>query len=177
MAIPLGRVQAFKEGLPLRTASTAMPPNYEEPVFNTQDNNVSDEKKRLTITQTERTYPSNQHALAILPQPITTHPTTLMMRESFPPLRHGYYTVITATGTEIFDINLEIPSLSRRHDILDCKTGCKLLTVRRDVGSLPRSYFLEDPDEHKVLELQGKFYTPFQGPHSSAAFINVLSGQ
>jgi hypothetical protein len=138
-----------------------MPPNYEESVFNTQDNNVSDDKKRLTITQTERTYPSNQHALASLPQHITTHPTTLVMRESFPPLRYGRYTVITATGTELFNIDRKIPSLWRRRNIIDCKTGRKLLTVRRDVGALPRSYFLEDPDEHKVLELQGKFYVPF----------------
>jgi hypothetical protein len=162
MAIPLGRVQASKEGLPLRTASTAMPPNYEEPVFNTQDNNASDDKKRLTITQTERTYSSNQHALAIFPQHITTHPTRWLCEIPSHPSATAATPSSPPTGTELFKIDRDIPSLSRRRDSIDCKTGRKLLTVPRDVGSLPRSYFLEDPDEYKVLSYRGSSMSRFQ---------------
>ena len=100
----------------------------------------------------------------------------MSFERGFPPLRHGCFDVTDTMGSQLFKVVREISSLSRRRDILDAE-GNKLLTIRRDVGTLPRSYFLEDPVGKKVLELQGKFYVPFQGPRSSAAFINAVSGQ
>jgi hypothetical protein len=49
------------------------------------------------------------------------------------------------------------------------------MTIRRNVGALPRSYWFEGPIGAKILDLQGDFFIPFRGAKSRALFKNAVS--
>ena len=120
------------------------------------------------------------HYIAIFPQHLTKSLTTLIIREnSLPHFSQSFSIFVSSSATSnpqpLFHIAREIPSFKHRQNLFDATTGQQLMTIRRNVGRLPRSFWFEDPTGAKVLDLQGDFFVPFTGAKSRAMFKNAAA--
>lgn len=152
----------------LSYASNIAPPSYNEPATYS---NSYDEKKEVTTTEHQL-----DASIAILPQYIAKETVTLTIREvSFPHLSDSF--TVSESGNEILSVNRERPALGWRQTIRDTKANTSLMTLRRNFGQIPISYSCFDPNETKVLDLQGNFSVPFSGAKSSAFLLNAETGE
>lgn len=140
------------------------------------------ENELLSETASDQTFSSSSlpHAsIAIFPQYVATGHTTLIIREwSVPHFSESFSVHVAAAGGQsapIFNIEREIPSFRHRQRVTEASTGKLLMSITRNVGSLPRSYWFEDPKGAKILDLQGDFFVPFTGAKSRALFKNAAA--
>ena len=122
--------------------------------------------------------PSNNssNAIAIFPQYLTTGLTTLIIREASVPHFQGSFSVSLADSeTSIFHITREIPSFRHKQNVIDARTNLQIMTIRRNAGTLPRSFWFEDPTGKKICDVQGEFFVPFTGAKSKALFKNAAA--
>ena len=122
--------------------------------------------------------------LALYPQYITKEPTTIIIAEgSLPNLAHNFVVAIqasadVATGPtqELFHVKRVRPSIHHDRTIWDAATDQEVLTVRRDLATLPQGFRFEDPTDKTILNLPGHFFVPTQGTRAFASFINASTG-
>ena len=183
----------------LEPAVNAAAPSYRGPALTETDATMStemiDEKptqltdeKKLDDTQVTEyrvandSTPSLSSATPQLPSPVALFPqyiaqgtTTLTIRETGIPSFEGSFMVSDGTK-DLFRVHHKVPSFRHKQHIIDQQTGEAIFTVRRNVGSRPRSYIFEDPSGKQVVDLQGNFFVPFSGAESTACLINAETG-
>lgn len=47
------------------------------------------------------------------------------------------------------------------------------MTIRRNLGTLPRSFTFLDPTGNRIVDLQGNFFVPFTGAKSTVFLLNA----
>lgn len=184
----------------LSTASTASPPTYshatEPPAYSsvsTHDLTLiehdlkSNSGALASTTISNKEVHSNEPAsaerilsspvsqpLAVFPQFIAQKPETIVMTERLLSLQEGSFRVQTVDGQEILGLDADAFSLSRRKRVTDTD-GTHLFTIRKELFTLPRSYYAEDPQGNKILDVEGKFSVGTS--RAEAHFTNALNGE
>lgn len=162
----------------LSAASNASAPSYHE-----KDMSITDEKHAIitehSTTSTEgltATTPSLSAPIAIFPQYVTETTTSLTIREDGLPHLPDSFTVSNG-DTTLFKVHRDRPSFRHRQEIIDAQTQQPVMTVCRNVGTLPRSFIFVDPERNRIVDLQGSFFVPYTGAKSSAFLLNAETGQ
>ena len=123
-------------------------------------------------------------SVSLLPQYITKEPTTIVIAEaSLPKLGSSFLVTTQASADvaaeptqELFQVKRARPSLHNDQTIWDATTDQAVLTVRRDLLTLPKGFRFEDPADKTILNLPGHFFVPTQGTRAFASFINASTG-
>ncbi len=168
------------EQMTLHHASSAEDVEHESSTDNKELHVV--ENELLTESASDQSFSTSSlpHAsIAIFPQFISTGHTTLIIREwSVPHFSESFSVHVAAAGGQsapIFNIERDIPSFKHRQKVTEASTGKAIMSITRNVGSLPRSFWFEDPNGAKILDLQGDFFVPFTGAKSRALFKNAAT--
>lgn len=118
---------------------------------------------------------SHVKPIAVLPQYVTPHPTTLQIKETGLPHGSSSFKVLASDDTELFFVHRERPSWRGRQVITDCRDpDTPLLTIRKLANQRPTSYWFADSLDTDILEIHGKFYIPYKGAKSVATFTNAV---
>jgi uncharacterized protein YxjI len=112
--------------------------------------------------------------VAVFPSYIAEYPTTLIMKEQIFSLSDDAFTVKTLDGRDVLKITADAFSLSARKRVHDA-AGNHLFTLRKEIFSIPKSYFAESPTGNKIFEVQGKFH--LGGSRAVGHFVNAMNGE
>ena len=112
--------------------------------------------------------------VAVFPSFIAQYPTTLIMKEQIFSLSDDAFTVKTLDGRDVLKITADTFSLSARKRVHD-PAGNHLFTLRKEIFSIPKSYFAESPAGNKIFEVQGKFH--LGGSRAVGHFVNAMTGE
>ena len=104
--------------------------------------------------------PPLPHHLGVLPGYYANQPTTLVMREKIMSWTGDDYHVKSTDGSSVLRVRGTVMSLSDRTEVLD-NQGQPLFTVRRQLFSLLKNYYAEDPSGNKFLTVDGEFSCMF----------------
>ncbi|MCJ1392381.1 hypothetical protein MMC18_005248 [Xylographa bjoerkii] len=118
--------------------------------------------------------PPLPHHLGVLPGYYATQPTTLVMREKIMSFTGDDYHIKSTDGASVLRVRGTVMSLSDRTEVLD-NQGQLLFTVRRQIFSLLKNYYAEDPNGNKFLTVDGEF--SFGRNKASINFINSSDQQ
>jgi uncharacterized protein YxjI len=112
--------------------------------------------------------------IAVFSTFIAEQPTTLIMKEQIFSLSDDAFTVKTLDGRDILKITADTFSLSARKRVYD-PAGNHLFTLRKEIFSIPKSYFAESPTGDKIFEVEGKFH--LGGSRAVGHFVNAMNGE
>jgi uncharacterized protein YxjI len=113
--------------------------------------------------------------VAIFPQYTTSEQTTITIKEDMLPFLPGSFTVYQGSR-RVFEIDRERPSLTRRTNIIDATSQKIIMTVRKNICTVPVSFSFEDASGKRVVDLQGEFFVPYSGAQSTAHMVNAETG-
>src|SRR6266536_4679449 len=84
------------------------------------------------------------HPLGVLPQFHAQQPTTLVLKEKVLSLTGDDFYIKTVDGADVLHVKGVVASLSGRKEVRDTQ-GNLLFCIRAEHFSIPRSYYLENP--------------------------------
>jgi uncharacterized protein YxjI len=79
-----------------------------------------------------------------------------VLKEKVFSLSGDSFSVKTVEGAEVLRVQGQLFSLSQRKEVTDPQ-GNALFTIRHQFLSIPKSYYLENPQGQKFLEVKGKW--------------------
>jgi LURP-one-related len=110
----------------------------------------------LSALSTMANLASYPHPLGVLPQFNAQQPTTLVLKEKVLSLTGDDFHIKTVDGVDILRVKGVVASLSGRKKVSDPQ-GNLLFSIRAEHFSIPKSYYLENPQGQKFLTVEGKW--------------------
>lgn len=104
--------------------------------------------------------PAMRQPVGILPQFYAKKPETIVLKEKIFSLSGDSFDVKTAEGQNVLRVQGTVFSLSGRKHVTDMQDNA-LFTIRKELLSIPASFYLEDPHGQKVVTIEGKFSCKF----------------
>jgi uncharacterized protein YxjI len=180
-----------KTGLwPASNATGTPPPDYEkaitvsetspdlEKALKAKDETYIEEVSSNSsfVSLTPKHTPTLSQTTSIFPQYIAGTTSELTIKEDGLPNLSESFTIFNG-GSPLFKIDRQRPSRRHRQQMIDLQTGELIMSLRKNFGTLPRSFEFFDPSNNRVLDLQGNFFVPATGAKSRAFMMNAETGQ